>query len=382
MEHFIKPLDGLSELINAQAQLLYAKLSDLPIMELGLPEVPLNYYLGRHHERKFFSVQTAAELLYRSIKLKNKKPGELVIMDYGAGLGSLFLLAKMIGCKTVIYNDILEDMNTAARIISDYLEVPVDYFISGDHQATIHTLNNHNLQCDIILSRNVVEHIYDLDSFYADMAREQPDALLYFSTTANIRNPAMFLYHKKVHYAGEKEFRGVREQLIKERIKGITPGQLTLLADKTKGLALDDFENAIMDYRANGRLPDPGRHGSNTCHPETGSWAEHLLPFSAYKSIIEAQGYTLTIKPAFWDTHSDSSLKNIIGKTMNFAGRNFGTNIALATTAFIYISSIIFHPEKVRVIFIMVSWGVLQHKDAFGMQQLFFEDDIRNAVYL
>ncbi len=337
MEHFIKPVDGLSKLIDAQAQLLYAKLSDLPIMKLGLPEVPLKYYLGRHHERKFFSVQTAAELLYRSIKLKNKKPGELVILDYGAGLGSLFLLAKMIGCKTVIYNDILEDMSTAARIISDYLEVPVDHFITGDHQATIHTLNKHNLQCDIILSRNVVEHIYDLDSFYADMAGEQPHALLYFSTTANIRNPAMYLFHKKIHYTAEKEFRTAREQLIKERIKGITPGQLTLLTDKTKGLALDDFEKAIVGYQANGILPEPGKHGSNTCHPGTGSWAEHLLPFSVYKSIIEAQGYKLTIKPAFWDTHSDSRLKNIIGKTMNFVGHNFGTNIAFATTAFIYI---------------------------------------------
>jgi 2-polyprenyl-3-methyl-5-hydroxy-6-metoxy-1,4-benzoquinol methylase len=337
MDHFIKPVDELSRLIETQAQILYQKISDLPVMDLGLPEVPLSYYIGRHHERKFFSVQTAASLLYRSIKYKGKPVSELVIMDYGAGLGSLFLLAKMIGCKTVIYNDILEDMNVAARIISNYLSIPIDHFIAGGHETTLGDLKQHHIQCDIILSRNVVEHIYDLDAFYGDIAREQPNALIYFSTTANIKNPALVIFHKRVHAGIEPQFKALRSKIIKEKLKGIEAGQLEQLSTATRGLALQDLDKAIGRFAKDGTIPDPQQYGTNTCNPENGSWEENLLPLEAYEKIITSKGYKMEVLPAFWDTHNSSAVRNLAGRILNIVTGALGRKLGLISTPFIYI---------------------------------------------
>lgn len=337
MDHFLAPVDDLSRLIEGQAQILYRKLSELPVQELGLPEWPLRYYLAKHYHRRFFSVQTAAELLYRSIKRKGKKVEEITIVDYGAGMGSLFLLAKMIGCKAVVYNDIEGDMVTAAGIISKYLEIPLDLFVSGDENDTVRLMKEAGLACDIIVSRNVIEHIYDLGDFFNTLRTGMPEALVYFSTTANIHNPAMHWVHKRIHRKAEQTYLDKRRELIGQRIPGIEDQELQRLAAATRGLAMNHFDQAVVQYQQSKSLPDPWIHRTNTCDPENGLWAEHLLPVAEYRGIIEAQGYRLTVLPAFWDTHYGSSIKNVVGKTMNWLTRLLGDKNGLKTTAFIYI---------------------------------------------
>lgn len=337
MDKFLKQGDELALLIETQAQILYRKISELPINNMNLPEIPLEYYSGKHNDRKFFSVQTAAELLYRSIKLSKKTVSEIIVMDYGAGMGSLFLLAKMIGCKMVVYNDIIPDMTEGARIVADYLKIPIDVYITGDHKETIKVLQEKQINCDIVLSRNVVEHIYDLDDFYSDMAAGLPDALIYFSTTANFQNPAMLWFHKRVHRNAEVTYLPQRRKLIRKQLPDITDMEVEALAVATRGLAMYDFDEAMARYKNNKTVPDPFIHYTNTCDPENGLWAEHIIPVATYKKIIESKGYRLTVLPAFWDTHNKSGLKNVVGKVMNLAGTLLGDKAGLKTTAFIYI---------------------------------------------
>lgn len=337
MDYFVKPVDELSRLIEEKARLLYQKISDLPVESLDLPPYPRSYYMGSHHKRRFFSVQTAAELLYRSVKLKGKPLGELCIMDYGAGVGSLFLLAAMIGCRKVIYNDILEDMVTSAHIICDYLEIPVDYFILGDHHTAVKELKGNNIQCDIILSRNVIEHIYDLDDFFRTMSEEQPGALLYNSTTANFHNPAMLLFHKRLHKKVEKMYFPQRKAIIKERFLQLSDKDADLVAEATRGLAMHDLDNALDAYRNNGILPDPSIHYSNTCDPGNGVWQEHIIPVKEYREILGKYGYRFTVLPAFWDTHYSSLVKRAVAKTLNILTRMLGQKGGLSTSPFIYI---------------------------------------------
>lgn len=76
MDKFLNQEDELSRLIEEQAKILYHKIDRLPIDKLDLAEFTRGYYEGRHNDRKFFSVQTAAELLYHAIRLKNKPVSE------------------------------------------------------------------------------------------------------------------------------------------------------------------------------------------------------------------------------------------------------------------------------------------------------------------
>jgi 2-polyprenyl-3-methyl-5-hydroxy-6-metoxy-1,4-benzoquinol methylase len=337
MDYFVKPIDSLSRLINDKAAKLYELWNGLSLEKINIPETAVAYFMACHGERTFFSVQTAAELLYRSISQKGKAVEELTIMDYGAGIGSLYLLAKMIGCKTVIYNDIIDDMKVGGKAIADYLNIPIDVYIAADHTKTIEILNQKGISCDIILSRNVVEHIYDLDDFYGKMAVGQPNALIYFSTTANYHNPAMLMFHHRLHKRYEKKYAPKRAQIISAAIKDIAPDALTAMVSATKGLAVKELDNAIDNFKKSKTLPNPGIHGTNTCDPENGMWAEHIIPKEEYQRIIESKGYKFTIKPAFWDTHYNSVVKNIFGKTMNTVSNALGNKHGLKTTAFIYV---------------------------------------------
>jgi hypothetical protein len=169
------------------------------------------------------------------------------------------------------------------------------------------------------------------------MAIGQPNALIYFSTTANYQNPAMLLYHKKLHKRSELKYKETREKRIKEKMPGIADEDLDNVGSATRGLAEADLDKAIEDYRQTGALPDPGKYYTNTCNPENGIWEENILPVADYKRIIESKGYKLTILPAFWDTHYSSFIKNCFGKMMNRITRLLGDKGGLRTTAFIYI---------------------------------------------
>src|SRR5688500_9314795 len=132
MDEFLPQKDRLSNLIQQQAAELHTRLKGVNADSLGLPYHCLHYYKGSHATRLFFSIETSAHLLYRSIPMTKKNVEDIVIMDYGAGVGTLYLLARMIGCRTVIYNDHLEDWKTSAQKIAEAIGIKIDEYITGD----------------------------------------------------------------------------------------------------------------------------------------------------------------------------------------------------------------------------------------------------------
>lgn len=339
MDIFLPEKDALSRNIQVQSAALLKKLQALPVDTLGMPAHCLDYFKSSHFKRLFFSIETSAHLLYRSIKLKGKPVEETVIMDYGAGVGTLYMLAKMIGCKTVIYNDHLEDWKKSAWLIAEAIGIEIDEYIVGDITETLQALDQKKLECDIITSRNVIEHIYKLDTFFKTIHSYQPTALVYSSTTANYHNPASHLKHVLWHRKWEKYFLPIREKLITERIPGISQPELGRLTKATRGLALQDFEDAIAEYRQSRTLPDPSIHGTNTVESTSGVWFEHLLPFSSYRQLISSSGYDLYFEPGFWDTHNNNKAKNLIGKVLNPIVRFTGHG-GIRLAPFIYVIAV------------------------------------------
>lgn len=338
MDPFLPLVDDLSRLINEKGQALFRMNETIPVDELDFPGTTGEYFHKNHNARPFFSIQTAAALLYRSILLSKKEVADIVIMDYGAGVGNLYILAKMIGCKRVIYNDLFEDMTQAAKIVSKHLDIAIDDYITADHLVTLKLLKERNIECDIIVSRNVIEHIYDLKSFYEDMYAYQPNAILYFSTTANYHNPGNLMYHKYLHKKVERSFcKPRREGIIKDRFPELSATVLQQVTEATRGLAVGDLDAALDIYAQKGTLPDPSIFSTNTCDPVTGMWIENLLSKSEYRNILEPIGYQMSFLPAFWDTHYASGWKNVFGKILNAATRFLGDKAGLRTTAFIYV---------------------------------------------
>lgn len=336
MDRFLHHKDELGELINANATELYRQLKELDAGRLGLPYHCLYYYNASHSKRLFFSIETSAHLLYNAIKITGKSPHDLIVMDYGAGVGSLYLLAKKINCKKVIYNDHLEDWKMSAKLIAEAVGINIDEYIVGDIDDCLDKLDELHIQCDIITSRNVIEHIYKLDVFYKAVHERQPKALIYSSTTANKNNPAAVIKHILWHRKWEKVFKGKRIVVIERQAPGLSKFKKIALAKATRGLAAEDLKDAIEEYRKTGETPDPKIYNSNTCDPANGVWAEHLLSKDEYRALINEKLYHINFAPGFWDTHYKKAYMNTIGRTLNKIIAK-GGNKAMRVAPFIYV---------------------------------------------
>ncbi len=336
MDKFLPYEDYLGLTIQEKASLLFEKLSTLRVEELGMPYYCAEYFKGSHYKRLFFSIETSAHLLYRSISATKKPIQEMVIMDYGAGVGTLYTLAKMIGCRQVIYNDHLEDWKQSAQLIAEAIGVQVDEYIVGDIDETLAELKGKNIQCAIITSRNVVEHIYKLDHFYSAIATHQPGALVYSSTTANNKNPGSRIKHWFWHQKWEKQYKEQRKKMITEIAPGLSEAEVNNLTALTKGKAGKDIEESVLHYLTTKNFPIPIPVRSNTCDPLNGVWAEHLLKFEEYEKLIGAQNYTVRFGPGFWDTHYSKEWKNGLGKMLNKLIA-INQSIAFMIAPFIYV---------------------------------------------
>lgn len=336
MDKFLPYQDELADIIERQAIELHKKLQQLDVEALGMPDHCLQYYRSSHATRLFFSIETSAHLLYRGLKMTGKHPEQTIVMDYGAGVGTLYLLAKMIDCKQVVYNDHLDDWKKSAQLIAEAIGIHIDHYIVGDIGDCLNRLGGFNLQCDLITSRNVIEHIYKLDLFYTAIHEQQPGAIVFSSTTANNCNPAAVIKHLRWHRKWEKVYAGMRQVVIERLAPGLTTTKMKRLVRSTRGLAAADLLDAVETYRQSGKLPNPRIHASNTCEPSSGVWAEHLLSEAAYRDLINEEQFEVRFAPGFWDTHYSSAAMNRLSNILNRIIRR-GGKTAMRLAPFIYV---------------------------------------------
>jgi len=302
---FIRPKDELAILINEKANLLFEKLRQIDVQQSQLDAFG-KYYLSNHHlsRRLHFSLESSAAIIYASVKMSGKPVAELNFTDYGAGLGTLFLLAGMMGFKEVFYNDHFASWEANARILCRDLDIEMTGYIVGDIDELIAYAKEKKLRYDIIASRNVIEHIYDLPAFYSKLYHSGIAPLFYSTTTANYHNPLMLLKHRWMHKKLERsQFRQQRKEKLQRLLPGINGKDLDELTELARGRAFADFDNAVQAWHQKKAIAPVPWLGSNTCDCENGVWAEHIIPRRAYKEIIEGAGYRMEYSAGFWDTH-------------------------------------------------------------------------------
>jgi hypothetical protein len=114
------------------------------------------------------------------------------------------------------------------------------------------------------------------------------------------------------------------------------------LATATRGLAVDDLDDAIEKFKSTSQLPDPSIFGTNTCDPSNGVWAENLLSLKTYRRLINERWYNVSFAPGFWDTHYKQSYMNTAAHMLNKIISKGGP-LAMMLAPFIYI---IARPKK------------------------------------
>jgi 2-polyprenyl-3-methyl-5-hydroxy-6-metoxy-1,4-benzoquinol methylase len=321
---FLSSKENIAIAINQKANELLLLLTNFDTSSLPINDYFKGYFKSKHlGQRLIFSIQSSAQILYQSIKKTGKPINEITIVDYGAGLGTLYMLGGLLGFKRISYNDYLPDWKDTAKAVCDGLNIPINDYITGDIDEVINYAEANSFTFDIIASRNVIEHIYSLPRFYSLIHQHNKYAVIFSTTTANYHNPAMHLRHYLIHNKVEKTAHfNQRKEAILKRWPTISEKQLDDLAKKTRGKAMNDFDVAISQYQQQQSIEPVPFLRSNTCDCLTGYWSEHLLKKEEYQYIITTAGFKMEYSAGFWDTHYKSAF-------MNMAARLFNRSISL-----------------------------------------------------
>jgi SAM-dependent methyltransferase len=256
-----------------------------------------------------------------------------VFVDYGGGTGFLALLAKELGIGTVIYNDIYDVSCHDARFIADSLQLVADSYVCGDVDELLNFLLKERIHCDVVMSYDVLEHIYNVESFLQKLitSLNGPSTIL-MASAANNRNPIIRKNLAKMHSRYEykerpkepghkgrdtlRAFYTVRKEMIENYAPEMSKKEVEVLAKNTRGKAREDILACVDEYERRKSLPARPTHPTNTCDPYTGNWQEQLLEFDWLKGVLKRQGVTAKILPGYYGINSHP-IKNLLGLGLN-----------------------------------------------------------------
>lgn len=289
------------------------------------------------------------QLMDKALKKLKKPIPESTFIDYGGGSGLLSFLAKEIGFGTVVYNDLNMTRVYEAEIISKKINCRIDHYVHGDIEDLINYLNQNEIKPDLICSFDVLEHIFDIESWIASLSKINYDFVLVFMTSANSRNPIIANRLRKLqirseYYGGTNNIRKddtffdnsifeERRNIIRNRYPGLGSNDLDHLTLKSRGLKVKGIEKMVEDFIETGVVNYELTHPTNTCDPYTGSWVERLIDLKQLEGIINKQNLRVEFHNSSF-AYSKNKILNIAKYILNQFIKFSGPNSLLLSPAF------------------------------------------------
>jgi len=233
------------------------------------------------------------------------------LLGYGGGSGLLGMFASYLGIENVYYNDIYEVSCQDAKVIAKEMGIDLKDYICGDIDEVIKYAKTKDIYFDAVISYDVIEHIYDLESFFQKLVHVcKRDCFISMWTSANSYNPKIVEKLENTHYRSEylgfqkvngwKErdsliaYVKIRENIIKDYLnkRGIAIDEQVIagLVKNTRGKKKEDIERYVAQYLLSEKIStvQNEKFPSNTCDPLTGNWAEHLIDFDELVKIVRS----------------------------------------------------------------------------------------------
>ena len=299
-------------------------------------------YLQHLITNRLYYLDIYAHVFEKVLNNTNLQKEKITIIDYGAGNGLMGLFAKYCGFEKVIINEIDKDFLKAAQSLTDKLNIRIYKFIQGD--VTVLKKELADVKPDAIIATDVIEHIYNLNDFFADLYSINPEIVSVFTTGSN---PENYFKVKKLRtlqlkdeleggtpddfmlfgHEPHKPYLEIRKAIISELLRNEEETLVNQLALRTRGMQKIDILSAVEIYQKTGMLPNEPTDEFNTCHPETGSWTERILSLNEYKSIYQSNGFLLSVTVGFYNEHK-KGLKKIMFQGINLMVAVFGMRFA------------------------------------------------------
>lgn len=320
---------------SSSAKHFRSKVERVNMSALGLKAYPEAY--GNHilmHLDYYLSIYQQA--IEQAVKAAGQPPSALSVLDFGCGNGFLGMYARHYGFKTVWLCDVAPDFLVAAQKTATAAAIDISGFICGDIKAVQDYFTTQGNKPDIVLSTDVIEHIYDLEALFRSLKQINPDLVSVFTTASN---PYNYMKVKELRKAQQKdEYEGYsnlsrelllekglsplsfyeqRRKLIHEAFQELPEQTISELARRTRGKMRTDIMDSVSVYLKTGKMPDPPPDKHWVCDPYTGSWTERVLPVDAYREIAAQAGFTLSWVNGFYNAYSKGRMKSLFSKSIN-----------------------------------------------------------------
>jgi SAM-dependent methyltransferase len=264
----------------------------------------------RHYERGRWLIEHMMDLG----RIRNSR-----VLDVGCGFGWQALIIAISGNNDVVANDIRESMTSvvASRVaaLNGAMSAGRVTPLLGD----ICSLDIAPASFDAIFSNQAVEHIHDLDRFFARAARAlKPGGRMVIANDNNALNRRQFeevtkmwlLRDRSAEYvdrlkrerpienADAEPYATMRENVIRRANPNLSSADVARIADATAGMLDAEVEAVARSYAPGGRLPEPPAYAWSR-NPTTGEYCERQLNPYELRENIDGHGFDARVRHAY-----------------------------------------------------------------------------------
>jgi len=339
-------MHGLEDKLALKEQFI-SLLQNLKIEELSISQYN-KIYLAKHLDSAEYAVNLGWQILETGLKYLDKPLSLLSVAEIGGGTGVISLLAAWLGFEKVTYSDTYKQSCDDFEVLSNKLGLKIHQIICG----SIHELatQKHGF-LDLIVSRDVVEHIYNPSEFLKHSSEKFRQTVMVHNTSANIHNIFKKQYfisiHEKDEWQGNVEqfkpgdsvesFYQMRFNFITKQFPDLSQSRVEILAALTRGKIYSDISKLVNEYLFSNKLPTLPEHQTNTCDPENGNWTEHLIPIKTYESFIDSLFFSVKWQFAFYDVWRNKGSKRLVQKILNWLIKHSGKTAKFIAPAIILV---------------------------------------------
>jgi hypothetical protein len=253
------------------------------------------------------------------------------LLDFGCGNGLFAIFAKHCGVGKVYGCDFNENFVAAAKLLAKKMNIVVDDWFVCNEDELYNKCSN--LQLDVIAGTDVIEHIYNLNTFFYNIHLLNNQMLTAF-TTASVyenyfkRRSLYKLMHQdefdgsnELEATSKDEFAGmayaeIRKKIIANTFEQLSKVKVESLASATRGLRKTDIIDFVNSYLQSGDMPLTQNNAYNTCDPITGNFTERMLQLKEYQNIYTKNNFNLTVLSGFYAADGNG-IKSVIQKILN-----------------------------------------------------------------
>ncbi|MDR2920768.1 MAG: 50S ribosomal protein L11 methyltransferase [Tannerella sp.] len=295
----------------------YALLSTIDYDKLPISDYN-KQYIGRLKPALMYYLKIYSCCLAKGLQNSPLSLSDITMIDFGGGSGFLSIYAKKLGIGNVIYVDLNPLSVETVTLLKEETGLGPDIILHGSSDVLAAWCSEKGVLPDLLVSTDLIEHVYNLETFFSELIGVNNQMRMIFTTASTPYNPYVKRrLHRTMHGCeyGSLEtpnYYSKRKDYIRQQFVSLSEQEVEDWALKTRGLIYTDIDRAIKEKQN----PVPS-DAYNTCDPETGNWAERILPIQSYRGILLKHGYTVSVHKGFYNINRIQKWKSLIFRFLN-----------------------------------------------------------------